>query len=562
MTTARSNARPEVLDAGTESHDYVIVGAGSAGSALASRLSENGTHTVLLLEAGPVDKKMEIHIPAAFSSLFRSPLDWNYDTEPQPQLGGRRIYWPRGKMLGGSSSINAMMWVRGFPEDYDAWAESAGAGWSWKSLVRYFTRAERVEGTHDAETGASGAISVSAQRSPRSHTAVFLSAAKEIGLAVVAANGKNQEGVSQTMVTQAKGARFSTADGYLKPARKRKNLVVRTGAHTTRVLFEGTRAAGVEYVQDGRTKVVRARREIILSGGAVNTPQLLMLSGVGDSAELQKFGIDVVAHSPEVGRNLRDHLVALLAVDAAEDTLFLAQKPAQLVKYLSKKQGMLTSNVAEAYGFIKTDPSLALPDIELIFAPVAFIGEGLIGHTDHGLSVGAILLQPESSGTVTLATADPFDKPLIDPKYLSDAAGRDRATLTAGLKVCERILTTQAMRSITRGTFVQPDGAESLNVDDRDALAIEQHSHTLYHPVGTARMGSDAASVVDEELRVRGVQGLRVADASVMPGIIRGHTNAPSIVIGEKAADLILGSSAHATDEVLLGATEHAATRA
>jgi choline dehydrogenase-like flavoprotein len=241
-----------------------------------------------------------------------------------------------------------------------------------------------------------------------------------------------------------------------------------------------------------------------------------------------------------VGKNLRDHLVALLAVDADHDTLFAAQKPGQLLNYLTRKKGMLTSNVAEAYGFITTEPGLELPDIELIFAPAAFIGEGLIAHTDHGLTIGAILLQPESSGTVTLATADPFDKPLIDPRYLSDPGGKDRATISAGLAVCEQLLATRALGAVTRRTFIQPEGAESLPAAERDALALNRYSHTLYHPVGTARMGSDPVSVVDEELRVRGVQRLRVADASIMPGIIRGHTNAPSIVIGEKAADLIL----------------------
>lgn len=536
----------ESLD--TESFEYIVVGAGAAGSALAARLSESGKHRVLLLEAGPADTKLEIKIPAAFSALFRSKLDWNYDTVPQPQLNNRRIFWPRGRVLGGSSSMNAMMWIRGFPEDYDGWAEVAGPGWSWSALLPYFRSVENVETAQgraaDAETGASGAISIRPQRSPRSHTAVFLAAARELGLRVIRANSGETEGVSETMVTQTNGSRFSAADGYLKPARKRANLIVRTGAHSSRVLFEGTRAVGVAYLDGGVERAVTARREVVLCGGTVNTPQLLMLSGIGDRDELARFGINVVAHSPEVGKNLRDHLVSAVIVEARGDTLYTAKRPRQLVNYLARKRGMLTSNVAEGYGFIKTDARLPLPDIELIFAPVAFVGQGLVDPPAHGLTVGAILLQPQSSGTVSLASANPLDKPLIDPRYLSDAAGADRATLMAGLAFCERLIVTPALKAVTTGKFVAPEGAESLTVAERDALSINEYSHTLYHPVGTARMGLDAASVVDEELRVRGVQGLRVADASVMPAIIRGHTNAPSLVIGEKAAALLLAARA------------------
>ncbi|MDE0546368.1 GMC family oxidoreductase [Microbacterium sp. C7(2022)] len=526
-------------------HDFVIVGAGSAGAALAGRLSADPSVSVLLLEAGPADKKMEVHIPAAFAKLFRSEIDWNYDTEPQEHLAGRRIFWPRGRVLGGCSSVNAMMWVRGFPEDYDDWGRAAGAEWSWAGLLPYFQRVEGVSADVDRDnpdqTGRDGTMRVNNQRSPRSVTRAYLAAAEQTGMPVVPGNGADQRGFSQTQVSQHNGSRFSTADAYLVPARKRGNLTVVTDAHATRVVFEGTTAVGVEYVSGGRTFTARATREVVLSGGAVNTPQLLMLSGIGDRDELTTLGIPVVAHSPEVGKNLRDHLMAILAVEAKEDTLFLAEKPGQLVQYLTRKRGMLTSNVGEAYGFISSDASVELPDVELIFAPVAFIGEGLVAHEGHAITLGAILVQPESTGTITLASADPFEKPLIDPRYLSDPEGKDRAALLAGLARCEEMLVAPALRAVTNGTFVQPAGGEKMTRAERDEIALVDHAHTLYHPVGTARMGSDAESVVDEELRVRGVTGLRVADASIMPTIIRGHTNAPAIVIGEKAADLLLG---------------------
>ena len=522
-----------------ESYDFIVVGAGSAGCAVAARLSEDAEHTVLLLEAGRTDDRMEIRIPAAFSRMFRSPLDWDYDTEPQPQLNDRRIYWPRGKVLGGSSSINAMMWVRGFAEDYDAWAETAGASWSWRSLLPYFLKVERVQGASGDETGASGAMHIERQRSPRSSTAAYLEAAREIGLAEVAANGPVHDGVSRTMVSQRRGSRFSAADAYLKPARRRRNLTVQTGSHTTRVLVEGSRAVGVEYSRDGARTSVRAEREVVLCGGAVNTPQLLMLSGIGDRAELEAHGIPVLVHSPEVGKNLKDHLAAALIVDAHADTLFAAERLGELAKYLVSRRGMLTSNVAEAYGYVKSDPGLDLPDVELIFAPVAFVDQGLTTHPAHGLTIGAVLLQPRSTGTVTLSSADPFDKPRIDPRYLSDPEGADRATLRFGLGICEDLVATEAIGRISRRRFIMPHDSDGLRRAERDELAIAEYSHTLYHPVGTARMGTDAASVVDENLLVRGIEGLRVADASVMPSIIHGHTNAAAIVIGERAADLV-----------------------
>ena len=525
----------------TAASDFLIVGGGSAGLALAARLTEDPAVIVTLLEAGSDDRKTEIHIPAAFSALFRSQVDWNYDTAPQPALGGRSVYWPRGKVLGGSSSINAMMWVRGFAADYDGWADAAGPGWSYEALLPYFRLVENVEGTSHPDHGTSGALRIEKQRSPRSATAAFLRAAVQAGIPLADTNSALPDGVSETMVTQQRGARVSTVDAYLKPAQSRPNLRILTGAHATRVLFDRRRAIGVEYRHEGRMLTAFATREVVLCGGSINTPQLLQLSGIGDPALLARHGIDLVVNAPEVGANLRDHLLSGLIIETQGDTLYSARSIPQVLDYLLRRRGMLTSNVAEAYGFIRTDPSLAHPDIELIFAPVAFAGEGLVAPTSHALTLGAILLQPVSSGVVEIATSDPFAAPLIDPRYLSDPGGLDRATLTAGLGVVDRILQTPEMRAITSPHYLMPEHTDHLTVAERITLAIDRHAQTLYHPVGTARMGSDAGSVVDPELRVRGVDGLRVADASVMPGIIRGHTNAPSIVIGEKAADLLRG---------------------
>lgn len=525
-------------DGSTETFDYIVVGAGSAGAAVANRLSADGSTSVLLLEAGGKDRKQEIHIPAAFSKLFRSSYDWNYDTVPQPELEGRTVYWPRGKMLGGSSSLNAMMWVSGFAADYDRWADTAGPTWSWASLRPYFRQVQRLSASTTA-AASDGAVRIEAQRSPRSATADFLQAVRQTGLPVEEANTTQPSGFTETLVSQHRGARFSAADAYLKPARRRQNLVVRTGAQVHRVVFQGRRATGVLVAVAGKLQQIDARREVVLCGGAVNTPQLLMLSGIGDPDQLTSLGIDVVAPSPEVGSNLTDHLIAGLVPEARADTLYDAERPAELARYLLRRRGMLTSNVAEAYGFVRTRPELALADIEILFAPVAYVGEGLVKPPGHGLTIGAILLQPKSSGRITLASKDPGAKPLIDPRYLSDAGGEDRATLLAGLQICEQILRAPALASLGTGRFLAPVAGETMSEADRDALSISRYSHTLYHPVGTARMGGDDASVVDPELRVRGVDGLRVADASVMPNIIRGHTNAPSMVIGEKAADLL-----------------------
>jgi choline dehydrogenase len=504
--------------------DYIVVGTGSAGSVVASRLSSDAGVQVTVLEAGPPDKDKFIHIPAGFARLFRSEADWDYTTEPQKHLDGREVYWPRGRTLGGSSSMNAMMWVRGFAADYDEWGDLAGEQWNYANVEKYFARIE------------SGPLVISEQRSPRSSTATWLTAVAECGYRVEVPNRAAPEGFCQTMVTQRRGARWSTADAYLKPAMQRPNLTVVTDAHATRVVFEGDRAVGVEYRHAGRRHVVRARREVVLCGGAINSPQLLMLSGIGDRELLADHGIPAAVHLPEVGRNLMDHLCVPVGFDAHDDTLFAAEKIGQLANYLLRRRGMLTSNVGEAYGFVRSRDDLAVPDLELIYAPAPFFDEG-VGepHPRHAVVMGPILLKPKSRGTITLRSADPFDKPVIDPQYLSEPEDRD--VLMAGLRITARIAQTAAMRPVL-GAIARPAGVVGLS-DETLETALKSVSHTLYHPVGTCRMGADDASVVDPELRVRGVAGLRVADASVMPAIIRGHTHAPSVMIGEKAADLI-----------------------
>lgn len=506
--------------------DYIVVGTGSAGSVVAGKLSADPSVSVVALEAGPRDKDKFIHIPAGFQKLFRSEVDWDYLTEPQKELDGREIYWPRGKMVGGSSSMNAMMWVRGFAADYDEWGEAAGEQWNYAHLEPYLRRIE------------SGPLSITRQRSPRSSTAAWLAAAEESGYRIEKPNQAAPEGFCETLVTQRRGARWSAADAYLKPALKRRNLTLETGALATKVVFDGRRAVGVEIEQGGSRRVIKARREVVLCGGAINSPQLLMLSGIGDRERLADHGIAAVVHAPGVGANLLDHFIAALGFDIPGDSLFGAEKPVQLLNYFLRRRGMLTSNVGEAYGFVRSRDDLALPDLELIFAPAPFFDEGVGDPYDtHAVILGTILLKPRSTGTIELRSADPKDKPLIDPRYLSDPDGVDRAAMMAGLRICATMSQAPALRD-TIGRIARPRDATTL--DDKtleDALTYV--SHTLYHPVGTCRMGSDDASVVDPQLRVRGVEGLRVADASVMPTIIRGHTHAPAVLIGEKAADLI-----------------------
>jgi choline dehydrogenase len=521
------------------SFDYVIVGAGSAGCVLAARLSANAATRVLLVEAGPTDAKMEVKIPAAFSKLFRTERDWAYSTTPQPGLAGRSLFWPRGKMLGGSSSMNAMMWVHGHRADYDGWAESCGEGWSWDKMASAWKRAEDRTDGPDGLYGRGGPLHVESQRDPNVTTAAFLEACRELGWRELRdLNEPESLGFARTPVNQKKGRRWSAADAYLGASRGRGNLTILTGATARRVLFDGARATGVEY-SDARGAVNVARgREVLLSAGAVNSPHLLMLSGIGPAAHLRAHDVPVLSDRAGVGENLQDHLVAGVIVHTPDPvTLVAAESPLNLFKYLALKKGMLTSPVGEAVAFVCTREDAPAQDIELVWAPVPYIDHGSVKPPGHGVTVGVVLLQPESRGTVRLASSDPRAHPVIDPKYLSDPGGRDLATFRDGVRIARRVLSTKALAKYV-GAPMEPSHDR---IDDRSLGAfIGEQAETLYHPAGTCRMGSDEASVVDPELRVRGVSGLRVIDASVMPRINRGHTHAPTIGIAERAAEILL----------------------
>jgi choline dehydrogenase len=522
-----------------EEFDFVIVGAGSAGCVLAARLSEDPRTTVLLLEAGPRDRNPMIHIPAAFPKLFDGPLDWGYRTTAQRNLADRRVFWPRGKVLGGSSSLNAMMWIRGAPDDFDAWADVAGPEWSYEAVLPYFLRLENTEGqaVPDAIHGTRGPMPVAGQRDPNELTRAWLRAAGERGIHALANTQTGFEsGVTLAAVNQRSGRRVSAADAYLKPAHSRRNLSVRTGAQVSRIVIESGRAAGVAFRLGRSNRQVRARREVILTAGAVNSPQLLMCSGIGPARLLTSLGIDVVADRRGVGQNLQDHLTAGVAFGARRKiSIANAQSPGSLLRYLVRRKGPLTSNVAEGFGFVRSSHAPELPDLELLFVPSLFIDEGLSIPKAHGLTLGAVLLQPLSRGSVTIISPEPDVAPEIDPAYLSDPGGRDAARLREGIALCLEIASAPSLaKEIT--ALVQPPGP----VDDQTIeRSLREFAQTLYHPVGTCRMGTDPDSVVDSHLRVRGVERLRIVDASVIPLITHGHTHAPTVMVAERAGDLI-----------------------
>jgi choline dehydrogenase len=517
-------------------YDYIIVGAGSAGCVLAHRLTEDAATTVLLLEAGPPDRKLTIHMPAAFSTLFKSRYDWAYHTAPQPHLEGRRLYWPRGKGLGGSSSINAMIYTRGNPYDYDHWQALGNKGWSFADVLPYFKKAEHQERGASEYHGSGGPLNVADLRCTNPLSQAFVAAGVELGLCHNPDfNGLQQEGVGFFQVTQKGGRRHSAAAAYLRPARRRRHLTVRTHTHVGRVLFEGRRAVGVLTMQDSRPQRIRAAREVVLCAGAVNSPQLLLLSGIGPADHLKYLDIPVVMDLPGVGDNLQDHLVGAVACACTQPlSMAGAGTPANLLRYLLLKTGPLTSNVAEAGGFVKTRPDLPAPDLQLFFAPAYYLDHGFSRPAGHAFTVLAALLHPLSRGRISLASSDRFAPPIIDPQFLSEEA--DLQTLLEGLRLCRRLVNMKAFEPF-RGPELSPGSAAQ---DDATLTAyLRRTAETCYHPVGTCKIGVDALAVVDPALRVHGVEGLRVVDASIMPNIVSGATNAPTIMIAEKAAELI-----------------------
>ena len=541
----------------TDPYDYIIVGAGSAGCALAGRLADGGTHSVALLEAGPHDRSPMVTTPVAvaYTAAQRGTRNYAYRTERQSTLNARRGFQPRGRGLGGSSSINGMVYIRGTPGDYDAWADLGCEGWGWQDVLPYFRRSERNErlGT-DPLHGGEGPLNVADLRTPNPFSKSFIEAAKAAGHpANDDFNGAVQEGVGLFQVTQKNGERWNAARAYLHGDRDpdtglaggRANLEVLPGCQVQRIVFDGRRAVGVAIVRDGQEQVLRARREVILSAGAFGSPQLLMLSGIGPAEHLQDMGIAPIHDSPDVGGNLQEHVDVVLAERLSTADLFGVsvrgglRMTLEMARYLRSRKGMWSSNLAEAGAFLKSRPGLAEPDLQLHFIPALVDRKERFG---HGYSCHVCVLRPRSRGQLRLGSADPARAPAIDLNMLSDP--EDMETLVAGTRIVKNILAQLPLARFG----ARPMHHGQLRGDGSDDEAIREliraRADTAYHPVGTCRMGGDVDSVVDPQLRVRGVERLRVVDASVMPLLVGGNTNAPTIMIAEKAADLILGRAA------------------
>ena len=553
------------------SFDYIVVGAGSAGCVLANRLSADPALSVLLLEAGGPDKKLEIHVPAAYTKLNRTEVDWAFWTEPQPFVDNRVMFQPRGKTLGGSSSTNAMAYVRGHREDYNDWAKLGNTGWSYDDVLPYFIRSEHNEQASQLDAGyhgTTGPLNVTyATRYQTPLAGAFIRACNETGIPINPDyNGAEQMGAGLFQFTIKDHKRHSAATAFLKPALNRPNLTVITHAHTTQLLLSGNKVTGVEFVRtkaagSPATETADAGREVILSAGAFASPQLLMLSGIGPAAELKRTGIQVRKELPGVGRNLQDHVfVGVSSLCNQNVTSNHALKPLNqvraLLQYILFKKGPFTISPLEANAFIRTERATDRPDIQFHFAPV-HVGDDYKADlydlttypTTDGYTILPTLLKPQSRGTVTLRSANPFDAPVIDPRYLEAEA--DRLTLLAGMKKAIEVMQASAFSPYFERLQTPPDRSS----DDGVMEHVRRQLETVYHPVGTCKMGADDMAVVDSDLRVRGIDGLRVVDASIMPTIVSGNTNAPVIMIAEKAADLILGKT-------LIGKSSRAETSA
>lgn len=513
--------------------DFVVVGAGSAGAAAAARLSEDPSVTVALVEAGGADSADEIHIPVAFGSLFKSRWDWDLDSEPEPGILNRRAYLPRGKMLGGCSSMNAMIYIRGNRADYDEWAANGATGWAYDDLLPIFRRFEDNERGASEFHGAGGPLSVSESRSENRIAEAWVEAALQAGYEHNDDfNGESQLGVGRYQVTQRNGMRCSTAVAYLHPNLDRPNLTVITGALARRVVTDGARATGVEVSRGGQNSVIHATGEVILSAGAYGSPHLLLLSGIGPAEQLEAFQIPVLADLP-VGQGLQDHYMVLLNYFTNQESLMTALSPENVERLQTEGRGPLTSNVGEAGGFFITQSDLEAPNVQFHLAPVLFYNEGTGPAIAHGFGQGPCVVKPTSRGSVTLRTADPETAPRIIHNYLDTP--EDQQAIIDGLRIAVDLASQPALKSIITDEFVTPEGTSDAELLDFARRA----GQTLYHPTSTCAIGS----VVDAELKVYGFENLRVADASVMPSVIRGNTNATSILTGERVADFVNQSS-------------------